>query len=386
MRDTSANRGIAAPLGDRGRSPAEIERDLAIADLVDLRLLRAGRAASLFRAHQVATQRTVAVKVLHDELSSDTGQRFDRERAITGQLSGHTGIVPLFHTGSTSDGEPYLVMPYYYRGSLADLMTRYGPLSWREATFILEPVAVTLSEVHGRDLVHRNLKPGNVLLTDFLLPRVADFGMCLPTGQTSTAATLVEDSPYGAPEVVEPGPADPSTDVYGLGATLVGLLSGRAPSDAKPDSTGPITPEPIAELIQRSMAIEPSHRPGNAAAFVTELRHAVARSGATPGARPTAPDGLGPDPAFGELLTRGATASVGPSTTPSDTGGPSEPVSAEPKGPGPEDRSRPASTDETGRTGRLPGRARSELYLLLLVAVLTTGILAMVLAAVVTVQ
>jgi len=376
VREASANRGIAASLGASGRSPAEIERDLAIADLVDLQLLRAGQAASLFRARQVATQRSVAVKVLHDELSSDTGQRFDRERAITGQLSGHTGIVPLFDTGSTSDGEPYLIMPYYYRGSLADLMTRYGPLSWREATFILEPVAVTLSEVHGRDLVHRNLKPGNVLLTDFLLPRVADFGMCLPTGQTSTAATLVEQSPYGAPETIEPGPADPSTDVYGLAATLLGLLSGRQPNDQQRDITGAITPQPIADLIERSMAGDPGDRPDNAATFVTELRHAVARAGARPGAKPTAPDGLGPDPAFGDLLTRGATERV-PATKAGET--------AAAAGSRHDAGKQGAASDAEARLGQVDGR-RSELYLLLLVAVLTTGILAMVLAAMVAVQ
>ncbi|MGI9614826.1 MAG: serine/threonine-protein kinase [Acidimicrobiales bacterium] len=285
--------------GQTGRPAAEIERDLAIPSLTQLRLLSAGPSASVFRAYQVATQRTVAVKVLHDELSSDVGQRFDRERAITGQLSGHTGIVPLLHTGTTADGEPYLVLPFYHRGSLADLMTRYGRLPWREASFLIKPVASTVAEVHLWGLVHRNVKPSNVLLTDFLRPRVADFGMCLPSDQPSTPATLVT-GPYAPPEAAFSGPTDPTMDVYGLGATLwallagrsvpseldgererrrpgasdVGLATGRLGRSSPPDLPTDDTPPRIADLIERSMSPHLADRPATVAAFIAELGQA----------------------------------------------------------------------------------------------------------------
>ena len=310
--------------GQTGRPAAEIERDLAIASLTQLRLLSAGPSASVFRAYQVATQRTVAVKVLHDELSSDIGQRFDRERAITGQLSGHTGIVPLLHTGTTADGEPYLVLPFYHRGSLADLMTRYGPLPWREASFLIKPVASTVAEVHLWGLVHRNLKPSNILLTDFLRPRVADFGMCLPSGQPSTPATLVT-GPYAPPEAAFVGPTDPTMDVYGLGATLWALLAGRpVPSEldgerrrpgasdlglaagrlgrsSPPDLPTEDTPARIADLIERSMSPHLADRPATVAAFIAELGQVDATSpaaGAGSRSASTAPAfGISPTPA-----------------------------------------------------------------------------------------
>ena len=300
---------LTADIG--GRPPAEIERDLAIAALTQLRLLNAGPAASTFRAYQTPTQRTVAVKVLHDELSSDVGQRFDRERAITGQLSGHTGVVPLLDTGTTADGEPYLVLPYYRRGSFADLMTRYGPLPWREATFLIKPVASTIAEVHLWGLVHRNLKPANILLTDFLRPRIADFGMCLPNDQVSTRATQVEGA-YAAPEARTTGPTHPTMDVYGLAATMRALLAGHPIPDTvedrrrvgtadlagvasrlgratPPDVPAERTPARIDELIERSMSADPADRPPTVAAFIAELGSSESNTATTIGSTQAGP-------------------------------------------------------------------------------------------------
>ncbi len=408
-----ANRGPEALSGGTdGRSPAEIARDLAIDTLVDLQLIHSGRSASLFRAYQLPTQRRVAVKVLHDELSSDTGQRFDRERAITGQLSGHTGIVPLFDTGTTSDDEPYLVMPFYLRGSLDDLMTRYGPLGWREATFLLDPVAVTLAEVHSRKLVHRNLKPGNILLTDFLLPRVADFGMCLPIGDVSTGATLVEASGYRAPETAETGPADPRNDVYGLGATLFGLVTGRDPAagllpeptpaigDEQPmpasgvptPGRGVPTPPPaLVELIEWSMAPDLADRPSDAAAFVTELRRCVSQSDDPSTPQRVTPSNLDPvpppiddilgvepvvelvgDEPLIDLTADPAVASPSPSAD--EAGAIAQRVETQPS-------PSIAETAEADRSKAAASQARTEFYVLLLVSVITVGILTMVAAA-----
>ncbi len=420
--------------GRGGRPPAEIERDLAIPSLTRLRLMTAGPSASVFRAYQTATQRTVAVKVLHDELSSDVGQRFDRERAITGQLSGHTGVVPLLHTGTTADGEPYLVLPYYRRGSLADLMGRYGPLPWREATFLMKPVASTVAEVHLWGLVHRNLKPSNILLTDFLRPRVADFGMCLPLDQSSTAATLV-GGPYAPDESGVIGPADPTVDVFGLAATLWSLLAGRpfVADDAdrrvgpgeiamattrltrsrRPELPGVDTPRRIVELIEKSMSPDVEDRPATVAAFLAELRHddfRTARTTSPRAAAASAPTTRRPGPD----IERG-----------SAPGEPTEPVPAAPVSTDPVPASAPAavtvsrSTTEPTRTStaiaavapdvddsatssaaeavtsstvgsspsdtlaqRADGMAGHVYYLLALVALIVVGIVVMVAAAI----
>ena len=441
--DIGANHGVGPfPSAFSGRSPAEIEQDLAIATLVDLRLLHAGKAASLFRARQVSMRRTVALKVLHDELSSDTGQRFDRERATTGQLSGHSGIVPLFDTGSTADGEPYLVMPFYRRGSLADLMTRYGALAWQEATFLLEPVAVTLAEVHGRELVHRNLKPGNILLTDFLLPRVADFGMCLPIGQMSTPATVVEAGAFAPPETANPDAAHPASDVFGLGATLWGLLAGKPPPAVTaprtalavvPDSLShkpprrwlwqppsDATPPAIGDLIERSMSPSAEDRPTNAAAFVTELRRCVAKPDRRPSrtladasatrakAGTAMPESDGRTDGHTDGRTDGAAAAMPVLDVDRDTVDmtgratpkvpapeglwstvPEPGAGADPDAASPHIDEKAAADDQAkadGAEGAVEDGPSTELYLLILVALITTGILIMIAAAFLAVQ
>jgi serine/threonine protein kinase len=399
VREISGESLDALTAGHGGRPPAEIERDLAIASLTQLRLLSAGSASSVFRAYQATTQRTVAVKVLHDELTSDVGQRFDRERAITGQLSGHSGIVPLFETGTTSDAEPYLVLPYYRRGSFADLTTRYGPLPWREATFLMRPVASTVAEVHGWSLVHRNLKPANILLTDFLRPRVADFGMCLPAGQLSTAATEVH-GPYAAEETGVANPADPTMDVYGLGATFWALLAGRPipaveaerrrpGSDPTGSSVGrwsrrdaatvlgDETPQQLVELIERSLSVDPDDRPANAAAFVAELPSNVAR-----------PESSRSPSAGGRRRRMATTAPPSPKPSsqdlPRDLGGSdrwpreADPVTAEPND------DVPAAT--VGWVARSGWSWSTEVYLLTIVALIIIGIVTMTSAAILAFQ
>lgn len=286
--------------------------NLTIAGVDDLQLVTIGETSSLYQGNQPTTGRLVAVKVLRDELTSESGQRFDRERTITGRLSGHAAVVPLFETGVTADDEPYLVMPFYQRGSLGRLIETHGPLAWREATYLLEAVAVTLAEAHSRGIVHRNLRPSNVLLTDFLLPRVGGFDRSLPIGE----AVPLDDSrhdpfflPTEAPTPTVEAEADtggkaratPTCDVYSLGAVLWAMLAGWHPgrNDYAPDRAvdlarsgflpeGTMAPRPILQLVAQAMKADPMQRPANAAAFVTELRRSVVAAGqaADPALRP----------------------------------------------------------------------------------------------------
>ncbi len=269
---------------------------LEIEGIQNLEPVSVGGTATMYRGVQTTIGRQVAVKVLNEELTSENGQRFDRERTLTGELSGHANIVCLFDTGVTTHDAPYLVMPFFPRGSLAGLIDEHGPLGWQEATFLMEPIAVALAEIHSRDIAHRNLKPATVMLTDFLLPRVADFERALAIGETPSR------SEPGAARFFSPtdptGPASPIEDVYGLGALLWALLAGQAQFGPASDGSlagqdaptatilarqgrlpAPVEPpcQPILDLVARAMSADLLRRPANAAAFVTELRRSVTR-------------------------------------------------------------------------------------------------------------
>lgn len=297
--DTTADR---AGTGQPGTDQPQL--DLGISNLAELELVSAGSSTSVYRAVQLDPRRTVAVKVLHADLASDVGRRFDRARAVTAELSGHSAVVPLLEAGKTGAGQPYAVSPFYARGSLARLVADHGRLGWREATFLLEPVAVALAELHGRGLVHRCLTPDSILLTDFLLPRVAGFGMSLPEGERSTQATLIPSLFFSPPELAVPIEADPRADVYSLGAILFAMVTGHvgfegdaalltartatAQARTGKGAAASVLPDALRELVARAMAEDPRDRPANAAAFVSELRRAVAR----PHEADTGPAGL----------------------------------------------------------------------------------------------
>ena len=279
--------------------------ELGIEGLGDVALIGSGGSSTVYRARQDALDRTVAVKVVHAAWSIETRERFERERQVTGRLSGHAAIVPIFETGITRRGEPYLVMPFYERGSLFRLMQDRGPLPWREATFIVETLAHAVADCHHAGVVHRDVKPGNVMLTEYLRPRLGDFGITLPVGVAVSGAAVAYTPSYSPPEGFAAGIAGPTVDVYGLGATLWALLAGRAPFTEPGEAVdgaqviersvnedlGPptdTTPRPIAELLLRAMSKDPAHRPPDAAAFGAELRRAIRLSeqGADPGGHP----------------------------------------------------------------------------------------------------
>ncbi|MEM9566092.1 MAG: serine/threonine-protein kinase [Actinomycetota bacterium] len=264
--------------------------ELGIDGLSAVAMIGSGGSSTVYRARQDALDREVAVKVVHAAWTMETRERFEHERELMGRLSGHTDIVPIFETGITKRGEPYLLMPYYPRGSLFRLMRDRGPLPWAEAGFLIETVAATLADCHHEGIVHRDVKPGNVLLTRHLHPRLTDFGIALPREMATSPATVAYTPSYSPPEAFEPGVAAPTVDVYGLAATLWALLAGRPPHAdvdradpaacrdralaGAPGPPTPDTPPPLAALLARSMDPEPRRRPPDAAAFLAEIRRA----------------------------------------------------------------------------------------------------------------
>jgi serine/threonine-protein kinase PknK len=202
----------------------------------------------------------VAVKVLTADLDPDNLDRFIREQRAMGRLSGHPHIVTVLQVGTTVSGRPFIVMPFHGKGSLEALIGRHGPLDWREALSIGVKLAGALETAHRAGILHRDVKPGNILLTDYGEPQLCDFGIARIAGGFETGTGVITGSPaFTAPEVLEGVTPTTASDVYSLGATLFCALTGHAAFERR---TGEhvfaqfvrITSQPTPEVRQRGLA------------------------------------------------------------------------------------------------------------------------------------
>ena len=239
---------------------------------------------SRFRAVEVATAKNVLVRILDTNADAALASGFNRHAQVATHLAGHAATVPILGASTDSYGRKYVVSPYYARGSLAGFLADHGPVSWRHSTFLMEQVAVTVAELHGSRIVHRNLQPSVIALTDFLSPRLDRFDHCLRIGDQPGLSPKLEPTGFHPPEISRDTPIDPRVDVYSLGALLWALLAGHPPpriNDGDPQlvvaSPNPQSPTPtqIMGLVDRCLAVDPERRPANGAAFVTELRRRV---------------------------------------------------------------------------------------------------------------
>ncbi|MGH1490478.1 MAG: protein kinase domain-containing protein [Acidimicrobiales bacterium] len=274
--------------------------NLGIDGLEDVEQIGTGGSSRVYRARQVDLDRIVAVKVLNPGHDQGVSKRFDRERKAMGRLSLHEGIVPVYSSGLTAHSEPYLVMPYYANGSLQDQIDA-GAMEWQTAVSYIDVAAETIAAAHDEGVVHLDLKPANILLTNQGAPRIADFGIAkLTSGQGASAGTTggaAFTPAYSAPETFLDGETGPPSDVYGLGATLWALLVGHPPFLTPGDDTNlmavigrvvnnPVgdlrhfTPEQVCNVIERAMAKEPEDRYQSAREFSTALKNAAAASSA----------------------------------------------------------------------------------------------------------
>ncbi len=270
--------------------------NLGIEGLEDIQQIGTGGSSRVYRARQADLDRIVAVKVLNPGHDQNVAKRFDRERKAMGRLSLHEGIVPVYSSGLTAHNEPYLVMPYYANGSLQDQIDA-GALEWQTAVTYVDVAAETIAEAHDEGVVHLDLKPANILLTNTGAPRIADFGIAkLTSGQGASAGTTQGAAftpAYSAPETFLDGETGPPSDVYGLGATLWALLVGHPPFLTPGDDTNlmavigrvvnnPVgdlrhfTPGPICDVIEQAMAKRPEDRYQTARQFSLALKSAAA--------------------------------------------------------------------------------------------------------------
>jgi beta-lactam-binding protein with PASTA domain/serine/threonine protein kinase len=261
------------------------------------RLARGGM-ATVYRAVDSRLTRTVAVKIMHVGLGDDAefARKFDREARAAARLS-HPCVVSVFDQGRDRSGghggRPYIVMEYVEGQTLRDVLNREAPVEPVRCLDMMEPVLAALAAAHDAGLVHRDVKPENVLISDRGQIKVADFGLAKAvSSQTSTATQglLIGTVSYLPPELVVSGKADARSDVYSAGVVLFELLTGRKPhtgdtpiqvayahvhADVPAPSSfvpGGRIPPYLDALIAGATARDPRARPQDARVFLTQLR------------------------------------------------------------------------------------------------------------------
>ena len=257
------------------------------------RVIGRGGMATIHEAMDLRLERPVAVKLLRPEAAADAdlADRFRRE-ALAATVLRHPNIVACLDTG-TDDGQPYLVMDLVEGEDLAARLKRGGRLAPAHAGRIALDVARALGVAHVRGIVHRDVKPGNILLTEDDRAMVTDFGIARLAADAEAAkpGTTLGSVHYFSPEQARGATTTPASDVYGLGLVLYEALTGSrafsgdttdaialARIDAPPPSPRAIRPEVPIELdavVRRALAPEPSDRYANGNALAGALESAV---------------------------------------------------------------------------------------------------------------
>ncbi|GIH68154.1 Stk1 family PASTA domain-containing Ser/Thr kinase [Sphaerimonospora thailandensis] len=277
---------------------------------VESRIARGGM-ASVYLALDVRLERTVAVKVMHRSLAEDPQfvRRFIGEAKSVAGLS-HPNIVQVFDQG-TDGANVYLSMEYVPGRTLRDVLSERGRLPAREALEMVIPVLAALGSAHQAGLIHRDVKPENVLLADDGRVKVVDFGLARAieaTNQTKTGM-MIGTIGYMSPEQVTTGQADARSDVYGVGIMLFELLTGRQPYEGEspmsvayqhvhdsvpaPSSIATDVPPSLDALVGAATDRDPARRPADANAMLiaaVETHRGLPRTGQT--GQHTAPHGV----------------------------------------------------------------------------------------------
>jgi serine/threonine protein kinase len=259
----------------------------------DVRPIARGGMGEIVRATDQELGREVAVKVLSERVAAnaDLRLRFEREALAAARLSGNHNIVTIFDVGE-HDGRPLIVMEYLAGGSLEERIQGGRPVDPSRALDWLEQAASALDAAHDAGIVHRDVKPGNLLLDDRDQIKVADFGIASAAGMDSftQTGTILGTAGYLSPEQARGERATPASDRYALAVVAWELLTGRRPfasdsptAEAAAHANAPIPsmhaanpalPRAYDAVFERALAKEPANRYARAADFVGDLRRA----------------------------------------------------------------------------------------------------------------
>jgi beta-lactam-binding protein with PASTA domain/tRNA A-37 threonylcarbamoyl transferase component Bud32 len=273
------------------------------------RLARGGM-ATVYQARDERLERAVAVKIIHPEHAQDAQilERLTEEAKTVARLA-HPNIVAVYDQGS-HDGAPYLVMEYVRGRTLREVLDDRRRLDPAESLAVLEQVLAALAVAHRAGLVHRDVKPENILVApppngsgDLIdaVVKVADFGLAhmVEVASRPGRGQLMATAEYVAPEVVADGRADPRADVYSTGVVLFEMLTGRVPFDGErpadvawqhvdhdvpaPSRVVPGMPPLLDDVVARATRRDPAGRPRDAAAMLSEVQSAREDVGALAG-------------------------------------------------------------------------------------------------------
>jgi serine/threonine-protein kinase len=287
--DTDADLDIT-PAPGKGDELEDLLREELGPGLEIVRRLGRGSMANVYLAREQQLKRLVAVKVLSPKLARDKSarKRFEREAQAVAALS-HPNIVAVHTVGRLSNDLPYIIMQYVKGRTMEERLQAEGPLPMDEARGVIVAVASALSAAHRKGIVHRDIRPDNVLyeedsgralLSDFGIAAVLASGEAGQQSRITRTGELIGDPAHMSPEQLSGAEITQLSDVYALGLLGYELLTGRGPYDAKSRReliTAHVQAEPIelamlrsdvdpevAALLKRCLAKEPEHRPNSA--------------------------------------------------------------------------------------------------------------------------
>lgn len=250
-----------------------------------------GGMADVYKAKDHKLNRFVAMKVLKPEFSADTTfiRKFQREAEAAAGLA-HPNIVNVFDVGE-DQGVNYIVMELVEGITLKEYISRKGKLTVKEATSIAIQVAMGLEAAHNRNIVHRDIKPQNIIISTDGKVKVTDFGIARAASSNTISTNAMGSVHYSSPEQVRGGYSDYKSDIYSLGITIYEMVTGHVPFDGDttvaiaikhlqdemvpPSEFAPDLPHSLEEIIMKCTQKSPDRRYNTLAELINDLKHSL---------------------------------------------------------------------------------------------------------------
>jgi len=254
-----------------------------------------GGMATVYKAKDHVLNRLVAVKVLKDEFTTDTDfiKRFNTEAQAAASLS-HPNIVSIYDVGHEDENNLYYIVMELVQGkTLKEIINSEGVLSWKWAVNIAMQIASALELAHKNGIVHRDIKPHNIIITEDGIAKVTDFGIAKAVSNSTITAfgTTIGSVHYFSPEQAKGGFTDAKSDLYSLGVVMYEMLTGKVPFDAdtpvsvalkhmqeeakEPIELNPEIPTAVNQIVVKAMQKEPTARYQNATEMLHDLGKAL---------------------------------------------------------------------------------------------------------------